>query len=402
MIIASDNTVLSDRIHNSLILVVDDTDTNRAMLQRSLGSRGYNKVLMARDGAEALQITHDLKPDLVILDLVMPGMDGFAYCQAVRRDPLFDNMPILVQTMLEDMENKLKAFYLGASDYISKPIDPDELSARTQMHLTKKILMEDMIQHKKQIHAEMQAARAMQNRLMPDAASIAMCERIYDMKIAAHFETSSMLGGDCWGVRPIMEKKLAIYNYDFSGHGISAALNAFRIHTLMQECMHSAGDPGHFLEQMNQRLYPLVERNEFATMFYGVIDFESNCLQYATAACPSAVLYSHHGDNCNLLSGQGFPLGSVVNARYEKKFAPYLPQDMLMFFSDCVIETKNHQDEFITETQIMDCVHRSIKNPSSHPAQQVIHAMLSLLRSHQPQPIADDLTLSAYWRCAEQ
>lgn len=393
------DVVLIERLYNSVILVVDDVETNRAMLVRSLNSRGYNKILIAKDGSEALQLTQDLKPDLVILDLVMPGMDGFSYCQAVRRDPAFDNMPIVVQTMLEDIEDKLKAFYLGASDYVSKPIDPDELSARTQVHLTKKILIEDMSHRQQQVFAEMQAARSMQSRIMPDSQSIAMSERIYDMKIAIHFETSSDLGGDCWGMRPLSDKKLAIFSYDFSGHGISAALNVFRIHTLMQECVHAANDPGYFLEQLNKRLHPLLERNEFATMFYGIIDTEANCLLYATAAAPSPILYSHRDQNCELLSGRGFPLGSVSNAIYEKKYVPYLPEDLLLFFSDCVTETKSNTNKVLSEKDIMDCVMATMFEDKENPAQSVMNNVLETLRRHQSNPITDDLTINAYWRC---
>ena len=392
------SAIPNERLFNSLILIVDDVESNRAMLVRSLNSRGYHKIIIAKEGMEALRITQDMKPDLVILDLIMPGMDGFSYCQAIRRDPLFDNMPIVVQTMLEDMENKLKAFYLGASDFIAKPIDPDELAARTHVHLSKKLLIEDLHNFQKQIRAEIESARVMQERLLPSAQNIAMCERIFDMKIAVHFETSSSLGGDCWGMRPLSEKKLAIYSYDFSGHGISAALNVFRIHTLMNECIHAAADAGHFLEQLNMRLHPLLERNEFATMFYGVIDTDSNCIIYATAAAPAPILFNHREQQCEFLSGTGFPLGSVNNATYEKKYAPFLPEDLLVFCSDCVTETKNATGDVLTDKDIANCMISVMAENNPDPARRAVDAVLTKLKDHQQGPLEDDLTINAYWR----
>jgi sigma-B regulation protein RsbU (phosphoserine phosphatase) len=248
----------------------------------------------------------------------------------------------------------------------------------------------------------MESARAMQSRIMPDSQNIAMCERIFDMKIAVHFETSSELGGDCWGMRPLSDKKLAIFNYDFSGHGISAALNVFRIHTLMQECLHAANDPGYFLEQLNMRLHPLLERNEFATMFYGVIDTESNCLLYATAAAPSPIIFSQRDQKCELLSGRGFPLGSVSNAVYEKKYVPFLPEDLLLFFSDCVIETMNYNNEMLSDQDIMKCVNSAMLENHANPAHHAMQSVLHQLQSHQSKPIVDDLTINAYWRCNKQ
>ena len=203
------DTISAERLNNALILVVDDIELNQKMLTHSLLGHGYGKVVIAGDGSQALQMTHELKPDLVILDLMMPVMDGYAYCQAIRQDKAFDNMPILVQTALEDMDKKLRAFELGASDYICKPVDPGELIARTEVHLSQKFLMEDLRAYRRRMSAELDAAKLMQGRLMPGGPHIHMCERVYDMKIDAYFETSFHLGGECWGIRPLSDKRRA-------------------------------------------------------------------------------------------------------------------------------------------------------------------------------------------------
>lgn len=387
-----------DRLHDSLILVVDDVEVNRKILTHSLNARGFHNVAIAADGSQALQMTHEMKPALVILDLMMPAMDGFSYCQAIRRDHGYDNMPIIVQTALSDMDKKLRAFELGASDYICKPVDPGELIARTVVHLSRKLLMEDLHAYRRRMTAELEAARAMQNRLMPNDHHIQMCERVFDMKIAAHFETSSALGGDCWGMRALSDNRLALWMYDFSGHGMAAAMNVFRMHTIMQEFMHAGGEPGSFLSTVNRHLHPLLEKDEFATMFYGIIDTDANCLLYASAAVPPAMLFTGAESKPVVLNGRGFPLGVIPGATYDTKYTPFIQGDLLLLYSDCIIETKNKVGEFLPEAEIKNTFAAAAAEKPQNPAQYALDELMKRFRNHSDAPLADDVTVNAYWR----
>lgn len=387
-----------ERLLESLIIVVDDVELNRKMLTHSLTSQGYSNVVVAADGSQALQMTHDLKPDLVILDLMMPTMDGFAYCKAIRQDKAFDNMPIIVQTALHDIEQKLRAFQSGASDYICKPVDPGELAARTKVHLNQKLLMEDLRDYRQRVSAELDAARLMQNRIMPSAHQIEMCERVFDIKIASHIEMSSALGGDCWGIRPLSDHRLAVFMFDFSGHGMSAALNVFRMHTIMQECMHAGGEPGNYLSTLNRRLQPLLERDEFATMFYGIIDTDANCLLYASAAVPPPIVFSKNEKEPIMLNGRGFPLGVIANTSYDTKYIPFTHTDLLLLYSDCVIETKNAAGEFLSEEKIRAGLQKTLAAKPKNPAKEAVDGLMQLFRAHAAVPMEDDITVNAYWR----
>jgi sigma-B regulation protein RsbU (phosphoserine phosphatase) len=391
--------VTDERLINAKILVVDDIELNRKMLTHSLNANGYRNITVAHDGSQALTLTRELRPDLVILDLMMPTMDGFAYCQAVRQDPSFDNMPIIVQTVLEQINDKMKAFELGASDYICKPIDPGEISARTYVHLSRKLLMQDLSDYKARITLELEAAKKMQCRLMPTTQQIQMCERVFNMKIANYFETSSHLGGDSWGMRPLSDNRLAIWMFDFSGHGIAAAMNVFRLHTIMQEFIHTGGEPGNYLSTLNRHLYPLLERNEFCTMFYGIIDTDANCLLYASAAIPSPILFSKTEPKPIMLTGRGFPLGIIPSATYDTKYVPFVSGDLLLYFSDCLVETRNISGQFIGDEQIAAAIMELLEKSPQNPAIQAIEKLRDLFSSHNSDPINDDMTINAYWRC---
>lgn len=397
--VPKDSFILSERMHHALILVVDDIDLNRKILAHSLQAHGYKNVITANDGSEALKITQEQKPELVILDLMMPKMDGFAYLKAVRQNDNYNTMPIIVQTALDDIERKLEAFDLGASDYICKPVEPRELSARVHVHLINTLLMDDLRVYKQRMLIELALAQKMQKRLMPNLQQIQMCERVFNLKIATHFETSYDLGGDCWGMRPLSDSRLAIYNIDFSGHGMSSAMNVFRIHTIMQELLHAGGDPANFLATLNRHLHPLLERDEFATMFYGIIDTDANCLLYASAGAPSPILISSIESEALFLNGRGFPIGVLQNATYETKYTPFMNGSFLMLYSDCITEAKNEAGETISEEEIAK-IAKTVYNESQqgNPAKETIDQLSQLVKSHSQDSLPDDLTITAYFR----
>lgn len=395
------DSIANTRLQNACVLVVDDIALNRKMIESHLRARGYSNIILAATGKDALDATHAHQPDLVILDLMMPGMDGFEYCRHIRHNSAFNHMPIIVQTALDDVSHKINAFKLGASDYLCKPIDGDELEARVRIHLTNKFLIRDLNDFAQRIAQEIEAARAMQDRLMPSEQQIKMCERVFDLNIAAHFETSSALGGDCWGMRPIGDDRLAVFMYDFSGHGITAAMNIFRMHTIKREFSHVGGDPGAFLTTLNRHLHPLLERHEFATMFYGIIDIQSNCLLYASAAASPPLLFSHSQQDCAWLASRGFPLGVLPHATYETRVVPMLPGDLLLMFSDGLVETAGqHLNHFLSEDDIRQQVLRVMGRASQRPSQNVLEGTLSLLRGHMRGTLKDDLTLSVFARNA--
>lgn len=117
--------------NNPIVLVVDDSPDSLGMINASLNSAGYT-VLVALNGQQALDISEQIKPDVVLMDAVMPVMDGFECCQKMRKSlPL---TPIIFMTGLTEPEHKVKAFEYGGNDYITKPINPDELLARITSH----------------------------------------------------------------------------------------------------------------------------------------------------------------------------------------------------------------------------------------------------------------------------
>ena len=127
------------------ILMVDDNPTNLQVLQATLEGRGY-RLLAARDGARALVVTAKAEPDLILLDIMMPEMDGFEVCRRLKADPATFEIPVIFLSALEETANKVKGLALGAVDYITKPFQPEEVLARVETHLNLRCLQQQLDQ----------------------------------------------------------------------------------------------------------------------------------------------------------------------------------------------------------------------------------------------------------------
>jgi CheY-like chemotaxis protein len=114
-----------------LILIVDDEEIGRLMLRRLLESEGY-RVECAENGSAGIEKARTLEPDLILLDVVMPVIDGYEVCEILRRDPDLAEVPVIMLTSLEDSESRIRGLQAGADDFLSKPVQPEELKARAR------------------------------------------------------------------------------------------------------------------------------------------------------------------------------------------------------------------------------------------------------------------------------
>jgi DNA-binding response OmpR family regulator len=135
---------LVSRYSNARILVVDDSIFDRRLISIALKKAGFKIIMTADDGAEAVQKTYDFCPDLVLLDLKMPNLDGFGYCEMVRNDSTLPRMPIIVQTALKDRQSWLHALSCGADDFLTKPLDMEELTLRICIHVQHFLMFRDL------------------------------------------------------------------------------------------------------------------------------------------------------------------------------------------------------------------------------------------------------------------
>ncbi len=373
----------------SRVLVVDDSVFNCTFLTEALRKKGMSNIRAAQDGVQALNMTEEWRPDLVLLDLMMPEMDGFEYCKRVRKMPAFLQTPVLVQSGTQNTKDVAKALSAGATDFIIKPVQPEELFNRIQLHLERAALLKDLQRYRKRLIHEMEEARTMQMSLLPSQAVLDQLRASHQLDLAFYLEPSSEVGGDIWGMQPISHTELAVYMVDFVGHGMVSALNTFRLHTLLQDKRMFFSSPKIFLETLNTRLHGMLETGQFATFFYGVINVEDQVLTYASAGAPPFVLKK--GEAVEMVQTSGLPLGVDKKARYENHTLDFAPGDGVFLYSDGLVETPGAKGDFFSEEEILKSFD-AIKD--AHGAQQNVDHLIDVFCTYcAGQPLADDLTL---------
>lgn len=386
-----------ERIKASRILVVDDTEFNRILLEEVLHSAGFNNTALAVNGQDALEKTSQYLPDLVLLDLMMPVMDGFEYCRQVRKNSAFRAMPIIVQTAMANVDERLEIFRIGATDMALKPVNPDELIARLNIHLATKYFMQGLEEYRERTSAELEMARQMQLQLVPCADTMKMAGARYDMAISAQFTPCSEIGGDMWGMLPIDDHQIGVYGCDFTGHGVGAAINTFRMQTLLDDSSADRENPDQFLTALNNRLCSVMKPGGFATFLYGVIDTKNNEFRYASAGAPSPII-CHSDCTSEILDSSGVPLGIMRGQAYPAKKVAFEKGATLLVYSDALIETPvDTEGNFLSEEKIMKVLSNQCQT-TSDPETKNANLMKILgdaLHGNKP---TDDLTMTLYTR----
>lgn len=326
------------------VLIVDDSAQSRMIASSILRHQGVHQLFFAENGAEALSAVIEHQPDLILLDLLMPELDGYACCRAIRQQAAFAETPIIVQTGIEDMQGLADAYAAGASDFVRKPIHASELIARTQVHLERLALLRLLNSQQRQLQQELQAARAMQEMMLPDIDTQHSLAERFGLDFAVHHQPCQSLSGDLWSMQAISAHELAFYQVDFSGHGMLAAMNGFRFHALTQARLSPMADPGAYLTALNAELYRLLPRHCFATMFYGVLDTQRHLLRYATAAHTQPLLWPPDAAP-QMLQGRAYPLAVMSDATYETFTIPFPVGSALLLYSDALTEQGENQEE---------------------------------------------------------
>ena len=199
------------------VLIVDDVKANVDMLVEAL--RGDYKLSVALDGEAALRAVEKAAPDLLLLDIVMPGIDGYEVCRRLRADPATREIPIMFLSSLEDVQDKARGFELGANDYLTKPFEILEVKARVRSLLKAKAYA-DAIRAAQE--RDLAIAREIQMGILP--SDLASPSRGLGLDVHATIEPARHVGGDLFEVLRVSDDRLVVAVGDVCGKGIPAAL----------------------------------------------------------------------------------------------------------------------------------------------------------------------------------
>lgn len=392
---------LPQRLLKSRILVVDDTEFNRVIIEEVLAAAGFTQIAMAGNGIEALASCSASMPDIIILDLMMPEMDGFEFCTEFRKNPATSSIPIIVQTAMSSVDERLKIFQHGANDLVLKPINPLELISRIKLHLTSEYALKDLARFHARVNEELALASEMQMALLPTAEHQAALAASHGLTVNSFSQPSSELGGDLWGIEPISPHQVAVYMFDIAGHGVNAAINAFRIHSLLHLKSLRTHSPAEYLSILNNRLCDLFHPGQFATFMLGVINTQTNSMDFAMAASTSPLLMQHNARPM-WLDAEGFPVGILRDAHFSEQSVKFSSGDTLLLYSDALTESPQTQNaEFLENAAIETIMQKHLKSTAApvHQLQQrALAETLGLLGVDAGTALRDDLTIALITR----
>ena len=333
------------------ILVVDDAPTNIRMVNAILRDR--YRVLVATDGAQALKMAANCPgPDLILLDVIMPGMDGYTVCEHLKASSATREIPVIFLTGQTDSADEARGFAAGAVDYIHKPFSPPLVAARVETHLTLRETREKLEQQLRAIREELEMARTIQLSILPrDAPQIA------ELDIAARYIPMTAVAGDFYDFIEIDENRLGVLVADVSGHGMPAALIASMLKVAFAAEADRAAEPAELLAGLNRTLCGKFQ-GHYVTAAYAVIDRKRNLIRYAGAGHPPLVLWERQSGKAGSLLENGLFLGYFPTAEFSAAEAPFHEGDWLLLYTDGVSETRNPADEQFGQARLREFLER--------------------------------------------
>ena len=250
-----------------------------------------------------------------------------------------------------------------------------------------------------QLQKELTDARQMQEALLPPPGYISEVERRYGLKIMSHFEPSSTLGGDYWGMSGLADGILGLCMVDFSGHGVHAAMNVFRLHALLSRSRPDTLDTALFLEQLNSDLCKLLPTGQFATVLCGTLDVNTDTFSYACAAPTRPLIYLPETGEVMAGTNKGLPAGIKVDAGYVETRVPFPPGAVMFLYSDALIEAQGPDGLCMDGNQLLAKVTDHLKSASPETLTKTI---VDDLHRAVPGLLADDLTVVTIWRLPQR
>jgi len=320
------------------VLLVDDAKANLDILVEGL--KGDYKLSLALNGDSALQVAARTTPDLVLLDIVMPGLDGYEVCRRLRQMPETAEVPIMFLSSLEDVQNKTRGFEAGANDYVTKPFDMLEVKARVRSLLKAKAYNDAV---KEQIASELRIARDIQMGMLPH--DFAPIEELYAVSVGATLEPAREVGGDLYGICAATPDRLVIFLGDVSGKGIPASMVMVRAISLARLLARDIAEPERILARLNDELSTDNPSGMFVTFQCVMFEPKSHRLVLANAGHCRPVLLPAGGPPRWAVERLGTALGFETGLEFERTELTLKPGDALMLYTDGVTEAFNTQEE---------------------------------------------------------
>jgi phosphoserine phosphatase RsbU/P len=369
-----------------LILIVDDTPLNIGVISGALKDSYKTKV--ATNGEKALVLASaEEKPDLILLDVMMPGMDGYEVCSRLKADPATSEIPVIFLTGQTSAEDETRGFEVGAVDYVHKPFSPAVVKARVRSHILLREARAQLASQLLALNTELETARQIQLSILPHSIP-----KLADLDIAAQYLPMTSVAGDFYDFIQIDDKHIGILIADVSGHGLPSALIASMLQVALTGQAAHAPEPGKVLVGLNRAFCGKFTYN-FVTAAYAYVDLENNLMRYAGAGHPPMLQWRNSTGKATQVLENGLVLGIMKEASYEAIEFLLEPGDRYVLCTDGILEAANSAREQFGVDRLM----RFIENHKDLAADQFSQRLLNDLSRWSNQTTEqgqqDDITL---------
>ncbi|HNX24401.1 MAG TPA: SpoIIE family protein phosphatase [Spirochaetota bacterium] len=358
--------IKKDNIKKYNLLCIDDSKLNRAFIIKILTPLNIT-IFEAENGIKGLEMLTEREYDLILLDIVMPEMDGFGFLNEFQKRENKEFVPVILMTGLDDLNSKIKGLNIGADDYLLKPLNEEELIARVFSLLRLKRANSELYQKNQLIKRELEAAKKIQQYIIPQNFDF-----ISYPKISGIYRPIEDIGGDFFDCYKLDENRSAFIIADVTGHGIPAALTMTMSKMLFSIYAEKFPSTANLMKEINKQLRGTLLDMQYITAFYLIYDKTLKTLTYSNAGHTRPLYYKAYKNQIAALDSFGWFIGISDDTEYEEKKITVSDGDRLLLYTDGITEAKNKEGEDFGEIRLA----RFLKNNHNLSGEDFCNSLL--------------------------
>jgi phosphoserine phosphatase RsbU/P len=348
------------------VLIIDDDPTSALMLERIFKKEGF-RTCTAGNGPDGRNLAFQLRPDLILLDIMMPGENGFETCSKLKHRPETADIPIIFLSSLDQAKDKVTGFTQGAVDYVTKPFDKQEVLARARVHIKLRLAYAELIETQSTKFRQIQDA---QQAILPKP------EDIPEARFAIYYSPLQEAGGDFYDVLSIGSDSFGYFIADICGHDLGTSFLTAALKVLIAQYAGPLYTPAETIRMINGVLSRILKNGQYLTACYLLINRKQHRMKLTSAGHPPVIHLRNNGE-ADLIESTGDVLGAFEAITVDSIDIAIAEGDRLFLYSDGLIEINNLKN--LARAEQIDILasacKQSLKLPLEIAASQIINQL---------------------------
>lgn len=340
------------------ILIADDIPTNRILLRQTLGSLGDYEIVEAVDGQDAIDLYSKEKPDLILMDVMMPEIDGYEATAVIKNLMANDYVPIIFLTALSSEESLSAALESGGDDFISKPFNIEILESKIHAHLRIRELTQELNKNNILL-TDANKNLVYEQNLIEHFFESAINQNFLDEEIIKyHMSSLSSFNGDIFLSEKGPDGSLYAIVGDFTGHGLTAAMGTLPAAMVFFATVKSGLSVGEIATELNDQLFKLMPHGMFLTASILQINTYEGVLSIWSGGMPETYVFNKNNELKNIIESQHMPLGILEHDEFDSltQVIKIADLDKVYLYSDGIIEAHSPEKELFGEERLKNAL----------------------------------------------